>query len=104
MPMRNFCISYITFPSKKEAEKIAKELLEKKIVACCNIFPIKSLYWWEGKIKKANEFVLIAKTLKKDIGKLEKLVKKLHPYKIPFIGIFDVKINEEYFQWAKGLK
>jgi len=102
--MGNFCIAYITFPSKKEAEEIAKELLEKRIVVCCNIFPIKSLYWWEGKIEKANEFVLIAKTLKKNIGKLEKLTKKLHPYKIPFIGIFDIKINEEYFQWAKGLK
>jgi periplasmic divalent cation tolerance protein len=102
--MRKFCIAYITFPSKKDAYRIAKELLEKRIIVCCNIFPIKSFYWWEGKIEKSKEFVLIAKALKKNIGKLEKLVKKLHPYKIPFIGIFDVKINEEYFQWAKELK
>jgi uncharacterized protein involved in tolerance to divalent cations len=28
-----------------------------------NIFPIESYYWWQGKIEKAKEWVVIAKTL-----------------------------------------
>jgi len=49
--MHNFI--YITAPSLDEAEKIARRLLEKKIAACVNIFPIKSFFWWEGKIESA---------------------------------------------------
>ncbi|MGC9200689.1 MAG: divalent-cation tolerance protein CutA [Candidatus Aenigmatarchaeota archaeon] len=96
-----FKVFYITFPSKKEAEKVAKSLLEKKLVFCVNIFKINSMYWWEGKIEKSNEFALIAKTLKEKEKDVRKEVKRLHPYKVPFIGSFDVNVNEEYFDYAK---
>ncbi|MGC8993291.1 MAG: divalent cation tolerance protein CutA, partial [Candidatus Aenigmatarchaeota archaeon] len=48
-----FKVFYITFPSKKEAEKVAKSLLEKKLVFYVNIFKINSMYRWEGKIEKS---------------------------------------------------
>jgi periplasmic divalent cation tolerance protein len=102
--MKNFCIVYITFPSEEEAERVAKELLERKIIVCSNIFPVKSLYWWKGKIEKANEFVLIAKTLRKNVKRLEMFVKKMHPYTTPFIGVFNIKVNKEYFEWSKTIK
>jgi periplasmic divalent cation tolerance protein len=41
---------YITNPSKKEAKRLAKHLIEKRLIACANIFPIESLYWWKNKL------------------------------------------------------
>ena len=41
---------YITCKDKKEARKISRFLLEKKLIACANIFPIESMYRWEGKM------------------------------------------------------
>ncbi|HID43773.1 MAG TPA: divalent-cation tolerance protein CutA, partial [Archaeoglobaceae archaeon] len=57
-----YIFAYITASSIDEAKKIGRELLEKKIAACINIFPITSMYWWEGKIEESPEFVMIVKT------------------------------------------
>ncbi len=98
----NFIFVYITNPTKKEAKKIAKHLLGKKLIACGNIFPINSLYWWEGKIVDENEFVLIAKTTNTNFEKVKKEVEKIHSYKIPCIIKIPVSSNKKYFNWLKG--
>lgn len=97
----NFIFVYITNPTKEEAKKIAKCLLEKKLIACGNIFPISSLYRWEGKIVDENEFVLIAKTIESNFEKVKKEVKEIHSYKIPCIIKIPVSSNKKYFNWLK---
>ena len=89
---------YIPCPSKEEAEKIAKELLQKKLIACANIFPISSLYLWKGKIEERNEFVLLVKTNKE----VEEEVKKLHSYENPCIGKIPIEFNKEYSNWLQS--
>lgn len=42
---------YITYPNIEEAKKICTHLLEQKLIACANYFPIESAYWWKGKIE-----------------------------------------------------
>jgi len=97
----DFVFVYITNPTKKEAKKIAKHLLKKKLIACGNIFPINSLYWWQGKIVDDNEFVLIAKTTNTNFEKVKKEVEKIHSYKIPCIIKIPVSSNKKYFNWLK---
>lgn len=98
----NFVFIYITNPTKEEAGKIARHLLEKRLIACANIFPINSLYWWKGKIADENEFVLIAKTTEENFEKVKKEVKKIHSYTIPCIVRISVSSNKKYFDWLKG--
>lgn len=93
---------YITNPSKKEAKRIALHLLKKRLIACANIFPIDSMYWWKGKIKKAKEVVLIAKTKKENFEKVKEEVKKIHPYSVPSIEKLEVEANEEYEKWLNS--
>jgi periplasmic divalent cation tolerance protein len=95
----SFIFVYITNPSRKVAERVALHLLQKRLVGCANIFPIKSLYWWKGKIEKANEFVLIVKTPENNFSKIKKEIKKIHPYTVPCITKIDVEANEEYEKW-----
>jgi len=95
----NFIFIYITNPTKKEARKIAKYLLEKKLIACANIFPIDSLYRWKGKIANEKEFVLIAKTKKANFEKVKKEVEKIHSYTVPCIVKIPVSSNEKYYKW-----
>jgi periplasmic divalent cation tolerance protein len=90
---------YITNPTKKVAKKIAKHLLQKRLIACANIFPINSLYWWEGKICDEKEFVLIAKTVEEKFEKIKKEVEKIHPFSIPCIVKIRVAPNEKYLDW-----
>ncbi|GBC75605.1 Divalent-cation tolerance protein CutA [archaeon HR06] len=51
-----------TYGKKEEAEKIAKELIEKKMVACVSLIPVKSFYVWKGKLEEAEEILAIFKT------------------------------------------
>lgn len=99
--MTNLIFVYITNPSEKKAKEIANHLLEKKLIACANIFPISSLYWWENKIKEDNEHVLIAKTIQKNFQKVKEEVKKIHPYSVPCIIKIPVEANEGYFEWVE---
>ena len=92
---------YVTFPDLRTAKKICKVLLKERLIACANIFRIRSLYNWEGKINDANEFVAIMKTENKNKNNLEKRIKELHPYEIPAIIYFKVKASEEFENWVR---
>ena len=96
-------IIYITNPDRKTAKKIALRLLKKRLIACANIFPIESVYWWKGKIENAKEVVLILKT-KEKFDKIKNEVKKIHPYSIPCIIKFDAKANKEYEAWLEKVR
>ncbi len=96
--MHNFV--YITASSKGEAEKLAKHLLEKKLAACVNIFPIKSYFWWEGKIEEAEEYGMIVKTRAEKFSALRDEVKKLHSYTVPCICAIPIERGlKEFLDW-----
>ena len=93
-------LAYITCRNKKEAEKISMHLLKKKLIACANIFPVKSMYWWKNEIASEDENVIIAKTNDKNFSKVVSETKKIHSYKIPCILKINAKANKEYENWA----
>ena len=93
---------YIACKNRKEAKKIGLSLVKNRLAACCNIFPIESIYRWQGKVINDREVVLIVKTLKKNFKKIEKEVKRLHSYKTPCILEIPIKNNNlEYLKWLK---
>ena len=95
-------IVYSTFPSKEKAVSVGKKLLEEKLIGCFNAFPIFSGYWWEGEIIEDEEVGVIFKTSEKNVEKVIKRIKELHPYDTPVI--FSIKIdrvNEEYRKWIE---
>jgi len=54
-----FIIVLVTTASKKEADSIAKGLLDAKLIACANVLgPVSSHFHWSGKIETAEEFLL----------------------------------------------
>ena len=93
---------FITVPNMKVANKITNFLIEKKLVACVNIVSnIKSVYWWENKVCKSNEHLLIAKSIKNNFSKIVKEVEKIHPYEVPEIVCVDITANKDYLNWIK---
>ncbi|MFH0701359.1 MAG: divalent-cation tolerance protein CutA [Candidatus Woesearchaeota archaeon] len=96
-----FIFIYITCASIKEAEIISKHLLKKRLIACANFFPIKSKYWWKGKIVRGKEWVLLLKTVEKNYILIKKEIEKLHSYSVPCITKIKVQPNREYGKWMK---
>ena len=91
---------YITCKDEDEAVKISKHLLNKKLIACSNMHPIRSMYWWDNEIQDEKEFVIIAKTKEKNYEKIKEEVKKLHSYDVPCILKIDAEANESYNKWV----
>jgi len=93
-------LAYIICKDAVEAEKISLHLLKKKLIACANLFPIRSLYRWKGKIISEAENVIIAKTNEGNFDKIVNEVKKIHSYKIPCILKIGSSANKDFEKWA----
>ena len=100
----HYIIAITTTPSKNEAEKIAKILLEERLIACANIIgPVQSLFWWQGKIDEAQEHLILMKTRKDLFSKLSEKVKALHSYQIPeVIAVPIVEGFKPYMEWLES--
>jgi periplasmic divalent cation tolerance protein len=85
-----------------EAGKIAQKLLEERLIACANLLPgVTSLYWWENKINRDGETLMVMKTLRKNVAKLLRRVKELHSYKVPeFLTLSVHEGNPDYVKWV----
>ncbi len=96
-------IIYSTTGGVEEARKIARILVEEKLVACVNIIPkVESIYRWKGNIEEDNECVLLAKTTDKNIEKTIKRINELHSYDVPDIVSFPItKGLKDYLDWVK---
>jgi periplasmic divalent cation tolerance protein len=97
-------IVLVTAPNKEEAEKIAHSLLNERLIACANIIgPVHSLFWWQGKIDKAQEHLILMKTRKDLFSKLSEKVKSLHSYQVPeIIAIPIVEGFKPYMEWLES--
>lgn len=99
--MHDFCLVYVTCATSEEAEKLARLLLERRLIGCANIYaPIRSLYWWQNAIETAQEVVLILKAPRAYYQEIEKTLLSHHSYKNP--AILQLPIVEgsvKYLEW-----
>lgn len=95
-----FILIYVTYPNMEEANKAITHLIQKKLIACANSFPMKATSCWTGKVEEVDEIISILKTKKENWQKVKSEVKKIHSYKIPCIMKIEVESNEEYEEWV----
>ena len=76
----NFAVILVTAPDIDLARRLAKAVLEAKLIACANIVPsVESHYWWDGKLESSDEALIVFKTRKEHVPKLERFIRELHP-------------------------
>ena len=96
-------IIYSTTGDEKEARKIARKLVEEKLVACVNILPkIESIYRWQGNIEEDSECILLAKTTDKNIERTIQRIKEIHSYDVPDIVTIPITSGlKDYLNWVE---
>jgi len=96
-----FMIFFVTIGKIEDAENLAYKLVEQKIAACCNIIEnITSIYFWNNKIEKEKEYLIIIKTMQEKKNELIEFIKKNHPYQVPeCIGFNIEQGNNNYLNW-----
>jgi periplasmic divalent cation tolerance protein len=92
---------YTTHPSVVEAERIGRELLERRLCACVNVLPgMVSLYWWQGAVERGEEAVMIIKTRAALAEPVRAAVRQLHSYTTPAILVLPIEsVDADYRQW-----
>jgi periplasmic divalent cation tolerance protein len=93
---------YTTYPSLVEAERAGRRIVERRLAACVNILPgMISHYWWEGKVERGEEVVMIFKTRATLAEAVRVAVKETHPYTTPAIVVLPVEGGDpEYLGWV----
>ena len=96
-------VVFITIDTTANARKLADKLLTARKAACVNLIPkVSSQYWWQGKIEKADEVMLVVKTRAALLDELIALVKQNHPYSVPeIIALPILGGNPDYLAWLE---
>jgi periplasmic divalent cation tolerance protein len=100
--MERAVLVYTTWPSIVEAEQAGRAIVEKRLAACVNILPgMISHYWWEGKLERGEEAVMLIKTRASLAEAVRKAVKELHSYQTPAIMVLPVEsVDADYYRWV----
>ncbi len=91
----------VTAP-RGRGQEIARRLLEERLVACVNVVPARSMYWWRGRIEEDDEDLLVAKTSAEALPRLIERIKSVHPYEVPELLALPVAAClGEYCRWVR---
>lgn len=92
-----------TTEKKKDAKRIAQEVVKKRLAACFQIVgPISSIYHWKGKVARSEEWLCLIKSRSELYKMIEKTIKEIHPYEVPeIIAVPIVKGSKDYLTWLK---
>lgn len=100
LPMR-YILVYITAGDREEALRLAEALVGARLAACANILgAAHSIYWWEGKVERGEETVLVLKSRRDKFAELLREARRLHSYATPcIVALPIVDGNPDYLDW-----
>ena len=92
-----------TVEKKEDADRIAKTLVETRMAACVQVIgPIRSTYWWKGRVEEEGEWLCVMKTREELYADLEASLRAVHPYEVPeIVAVPVVKGSERYLHWIE---
>jgi len=102
--MIKYSLIYSVFATSEQAKKVARVLVEEKLIACANILPAHSaIYEWEGKIVEESEVIMLAKTISENFMAVEKRICGLHSYETPCVlEVALENIAPEFAKWVRN--
>ena len=92
-----------TEADEAKAELLASCLLERRLVACVSLAPIRSLYVWRDAVQNEHEVQLLLKTTPDQLERLYRAVMELHSYDTPEWLVWPADASPAYGSWAREL-
>jgi len=101
--MTEALIAFTSFATEEEAARVARVLVEERLVACANLLPgARSIFRWKGEVQDAPEVVVLFKTRKQDWTALLSRLHELHSYEVPELVAVRVAAGApKYMAWLE---
>jgi len=74
----------VTTGGRDDAERLGEALVVEHLAACCSVVPtVHSFYYWEGRLKREHEALLLVKTVESRAAAVQEYVLSHHDYELP---------------------
>ncbi len=95
-------IGWTTTSTREQADMLAELLVSSGHVTCAQVDgPITSIYRWEGKVERNEEFRLTLKFGEPALPGVEAALHDHHPYDTPeWIVVKADRVAEKYLSWT----
>lgn len=90
-----------TAATRDDAARLGRLAVEQRLAACAQVSgPITSVYWWNGKVEAAEEWVCNCKTSAAAVGQLTAALRQSHAYTSPEIVATPIEDGDaDYLAW-----
>ena len=80
----------VSCPSANEAAGIVRAVVQRRLAAAGQTWPITSTYWWDGEMVNRQEITVLFKTIEGRVDEIMDLIGTLHSYETPSIAVVPV--------------
>ncbi|MEM7417683.1 MAG: divalent-cation tolerance protein CutA [Gemmatimonadota bacterium] len=93
-----------TAAGMEDATRLAEALVDRRLIACANLVPgVTSVYRWEGRVQRDSEVLLILKTTRAVVNRVEEELVDLHAYDVPEVLVLPVVGgSNDYLAWLRS--
>ena len=85
------------------AAEMADTVVAERLAACAQVLgPVRSSFRWEGNLRIAHEWLVVAKTTDARVPELTSRIRTLHRYEVPEIVTLAIAAGDpEYLRWIR---
>lgn len=92
-----------TFQDEGSAKEVAEKLVREGAAACATMFPVRSVYVWDGSLQDSPEHMVLFKTTSGNGPRLRNRILECHPYDTPEIMQIPAEgVHGPYLEWLAG--
>ncbi|MFJ2738672.1 divalent-cation tolerance protein CutA [Streptomyces sp. NPDC087440] len=96
-----YAILTTTTDSEAAADELADRVIGERLAACAQVYAVRSVYRWEGRVERAREWRIDFKTRGELVPELAALVGELHDYDTPeIVAVPVVAGSPAYLEWV----
>jgi periplasmic divalent cation tolerance protein len=103
MTNSDFLVVTTTHDAEDEARALAAAAVRERLAACAQVYPVTSVYWWDGEVQDAREWRIDLKTRAALADRLAAFIGERHSYTTPeIIGVPVVTGSTAYLDWVNA--
>ncbi|MET9323505.1 divalent-cation tolerance protein CutA [Streptomyces sp. NPDC003038] len=99
----DFIVVTTTHDVEEKARTLAADVVRERLAACAQVYPVSSVYWWEGEVRSGSEWRIDFKTRAGLSDRLSRFITEHHDYDTPeIVGVPLATGSAAYLDWVSA--